>query len=157
MLPKNLPRLNIRRRRYFVLRLIILLLCICLFLQIKYDFFNAIPRTISVIPDASRSNLSLSNPVLNCSGEPLQRWCQNQKRFCNDGLIIYHDLFVLTRSAIIQPKLATGKRIGGEDLKDVWNQPEKDEYFQFEHDFIQVISIHAQLTAYLHSSPLACL
>lgn len=154
---KNLPRLNIRRRRYFLLRIIILLLCICLFLQIKYDIFSTIPGKITVIPDVSCANLSFNNPVLNCSGEPLQHWCQNQKRFCNGCFIIYHNLFVLTRSAIIQPKLATGKRIGGEDLEEVWNQPEHDEYFQFERDFIQVIFDYSLRIASLRSYPLALL
>jgi hypothetical protein len=57
---------------------------------------------------------------------------------CNACLIVYNKLFAITRSAILQPKLATGKRLGGENIQEVLNQPEQDEYFHFEQNFIQV-------------------
>ena len=52
---------------------------------------------------------------------------------------MYDKIFVLTRSVILQPKFAKGKRLGGEDIENVLNQPEQDEYFQFENEFIKVI------------------
>ena len=137
LLMKTYSRLTIRRRRSCLVRFILLCLCIGLLLQIKNYVFKFWSGQIS-ISDTSCTNRSYSKPVLNCSGEPLEKWCQNQQRFCNDCLVIYNNLFVLTRSAVLQPKLAGGKRLGGENVEEVLNQPEQDEYFQFEQDFLKV-------------------
>lgn len=137
MLGKNYSILTVRRRRSCLLRFVVVLLCIGLFLQIKPYVLNSSFGQI-FINDTPCVNRSYSKPVLNCSGEPLRKWCQNHVRFCNDCLIVYNNLFVLTRSALLQPKLAKGKRIGGEKMEEVLNQPESDEYFDFKQDFLQV-------------------
>ena len=73
-----------------------------------------------------------------CTHDPLEHWCQDQIHLCNSSLIIFNHLFVKTHSINLQRKFAIGKRQGGEDLKDVLNQNESDEYFHFKKDFIQV-------------------
>jgi hypothetical protein len=137
MLTKNYSRFSIRRRRYFLSNLIIFILCVCLILQIRYNVFNFLTKKI-LLNNASSENLPFTKPILDCAGDPLQQWCQNQMNLCNACLIIYNKLFAITHSVILQPKLAIGKRIGGEDINDVLNQPEQDEYFHFEKDFIKV-------------------
>jgi hypothetical protein len=137
MLTKNYSRFSIRRRRYFISRLLIFILFIGLILQIRYNIFNSLTRKF-FINNTTSVNLSFTELTLDCSGDPLQQWCQNQMNLCHTCLIIYNKLFVITRSVILQPKLATGKRIGGENIQDVLNQPEQDEYFHFEKDFIKV-------------------
>jgi hypothetical protein len=58
--------------------------------------------------------------------------------FCDPYFIVYNNLFAVTRSVILQPEFAKGKRIGGENIQDVINQAEQDEYFIFYKNFIKV-------------------
>ncbi len=76
--------------------------------------------------------------MLDCTGDPLIKWCTNQIHLCNSSLIIFNKLFVKTDSIILQTKLAKGTRQGGEELINVLNQSENNEYFHFEKGFIQV-------------------
>ncbi len=134
---KNHSKVFTRRCRLYLLRIIVVILCVCLFLQIKYSVFHlSSKKTFENV--SIRTNVLFSKPLLNCSGDPLQQWCRNEAELCDSYLIVYNHLFVVTHSAILQPKLAIGKRIGGENIKDVLNQPEQDEYFHFEKDFIKV-------------------
>jgi hypothetical protein len=126
-----------RRRRYYLLRIISILICIGLFFQIKYNVFYSTSKK-SVNNNTSCTNVSFNNPILNCSGDPLKQWCENEMKLCNSNLIVYNKLFLVTRSVILQPKFATGKRLGGEDIELVLNQPEKHEYFYFEKEFVKV-------------------
>ena len=117
-------------RRCYYYSIIFISVCFCLLFLIQNDF--------------SGENL-LKNPspikqiTLDCTDDPLQQWCQNQIHLCNSSLIIFYQLFAKTHSVILQRKFAVGKRQGGEELNDVLNQSENDEYFHFEKDFIQVI------------------
>ena len=139
MLTKCLSRIFIRRYRPWILYTIILCLCIYIYYQ------NTV---ISNISSDSNSEDSLSNvtcqhvtfnkPELNCSGDPLRQWCDNAVHLCDSSLIIYHKLFIITHSTIVQRQFAQGKRSGGEEIHAVLNQPEQDEYFQFGKNFIQV-------------------
>jgi hypothetical protein len=161
MLAKNYLILFIRRRRHYLLRLSIIILSVYLFFQIKYssiddslsnNTFINIPTSENVLFNKTNSSLSkntfinvptsenvlFKKPMLNCSGEPLIQWCQNELKLCDLYLIVYNNLFAVTHSIILQPEFAKGKRIGGENIQDVLNQPEKDEYFQFEKQFIKV-------------------
>jgi hypothetical protein len=137
MLAKTYSALSLRRRRHYLSRIIIIILCVCLFLPIKYNIFNILSETI-LINNTSRANLSFNKPILNCSGDPLEKWCQDEMNLCNSCLIVYNNLFAVTRSVILQPEFAKGKRVGGENIQDVLNQTEEDEYFIFYKNFIQV-------------------
>jgi hypothetical protein len=138
MFVKNYSRLsNLRHHRYYLPRIIVILICICSFFQLKYSFIDLVSKNI-LISVTIPKNVLFNKPILNCSGDPLKQWCENEIDLCNSSLIQYNELFLLTRSVILQPKLATGKRLGGEDIEHVLNQPEKDEYFHFEKEFIKV-------------------
>jgi hypothetical protein len=139
MFGKSYSRLSIRRRRQFLSRIIIIIICVSLFVQIKYNVFH-FSFTKILINNMSCGNISFNKPILNCSGDPLTQWCRNELNLCNSCFIVYNNLFPVTRSVILQPEFAKGKRIGGENIQDVLNQPEKDEYFQFEKQFIKVKS-----------------
>jgi len=102
---------------------------------LNYNF----PKSISTKNDSSLNQLSSDQLILDCTGDPLTKWCENQIHLCNSSLIIFNKLFVQTNSIILQMKLAKGNRQGGEDLKNVLNQTENNEYFHFEKGFIQVI------------------
>jgi hypothetical protein len=134
---KSHSRIFTRRCRLYLLRTIAVILCVCLFLQIKYGVFHLISKKTfeNVFIHAT---VSFSKPILDCSGDPLQQWCRHEVKLCNPYLIVYENLFVVTHSVILQPKLAKGKRIGGENIQEILNQPEQDEYFHFEQNFIQV-------------------
>jgi hypothetical protein len=121
-----------RRHRYYYN---IILLCFCLFLLflLNYDF----PKR-----DSSFQKFFCNpSPIIDCTGDPLKQWCKNPIHLCNSSLIIFNKLFAKTHSIILQTKFAQGKRQGGEDLNNVLNQTEKDEYFHFEKGFIQVINL----------------
>jgi hypothetical protein len=131
------PKALARRCRLYLFRVIVISFCVCLFLQIKYGGFHLISKK-SVKSVSIRANLSLIKLILDCTGDPLERWCQNRVELCDPNLIVYDNLFVETKEVILQPKFAKGKRIGGENIQDVLNQPEDTEYFQFEKHFIKV-------------------
>jgi len=140
MLIKNYLILPIRRHRHYLLRTIPIIVCICLCFQIKYSFTNhSLPQN-TIINISTYENVPLKKTILDCSGDPLKIWCEKEVKLCDPYLVVYNNLFVVVRSAILQPKFAKGKRIGGENIQDVLNQPESDEYFRFEKDFIQVQS-----------------
>ncbi len=129
-----------RRRRRCLLYLLLILLCICLFFQI-YCTFNSPSTKHILINVTTLNNISSNKSRLNCSGDPLQQWCENQMHLCNSSLIVYNKLFLVTRSVILQPKFAQGARVGGEDIQQVLNQREQDEYFHFEKGFVKVKNI----------------
>ncbi|CAF4776785.1 unnamed protein product, partial [Rotaria sp. Silwood1] len=91
-----------------------------------------------IIDGSLGTSQMFKDSILNCSDDPLKQWCENEVKLCNSSLIIYNKLFAITHSIILQPKLAKGKRLGGENIQDVLNQHEHDEYFQFEKEFIQL-------------------
>jgi hypothetical protein len=128
---------NLRYHRYYLPRIILILICTCLLIELKYSFIDLVSKNI-LLNVTKPKNVLFNKPILNCSGDPLKQWCENEMDLCNSSLIQYNELFLLTRSVILQPKLATGKRFGGEDIKHVLNQPEKYEYFHFEKEFIKV-------------------
>ena len=131
---------SLRRRRYYLLRMIFILLCIYLFFQIKYNgIYSASNKNL--INNTSCTNISFIKPILNCSGDPLQKWCQHEISLCNSSIYVYNKLFLVTRSVILQPELAQGKRVGGEDIQQVLNQREQDEYFHFKKGFLKVRNI----------------
>ncbi len=137
MLAKRCPKLPLRRCRQYSLRITVIILCIYVFSRMKYSSINPLyKKTLTNVP--TNKNVSLQISKLNCSGEPLEKWCQNTVNFCDPYFIVYNNLFAVTRSVILQPEFAKGKRVGGENIQDVLNQPEKDEYFIFYKNFIQV-------------------
>ncbi|CAF0779939.1 unnamed protein product [Didymodactylos carnosus] len=74
---------------------------------------------------------------MTAGGELFSNWCKNQQNFCSSSLIVYDQLFALTRSILINPKLAIGSQ-GGENIQDVLNRAENAEFYQFSKGFIQV-------------------
>ena len=137
MLIKRYSIFFIRRHRRYLLRVPFIMLCLCLYIPIKHSFIDPLSRTIFVNNELNTN--VLDEKTYNCSGDPLKQWCANQINLCNSSIIVYNNLFVLTRSVVLQANLTKGKRLGGEDIKNVLNQPEQDEYFQFENEFIKVI------------------
>ena len=134
---KNYPKAFTRRCRLYLFRSIVIVVCVGVFLQIKYSAFDFISKKSienSVVPD----KLSPKKLTLDCTGDPLQQWCETQVELCDAHLVVYNKTFVMTKEAILEPKLATGKRTGGENIQDVLNQPEGDEYFHFQKDFLKV-------------------
>ncbi len=148
MLPKSYSILSIRRRRHFLLRIILLIICFSFIFSIKDNLIKFLPKKISINNKSTYTNILYDKTILNCSGDPLKKWCENEMKLCDSFLIVYNKLFAVTRSVILQAKFAKGKRLGGEALQDVLNQPEKDEYFHFDKEFIQVkvfIIIHYEI------------
>ena len=129
----------IRRRRYYLFNTIFIIVCCGLFFHIRHSSSNSPSETLHETAPVSE-NILLNKILLNCSDDLLKQWCKNQVHLCNSSLVVYNQLFVVTRSVILQPILAYGKRLGGEDIKDVMNQTEQIEYFQFDKNFIRVIS-----------------
>src|SRR5579871_3930100 len=134
MFMKCYSRSSIRRRRHYLLNIIFLILCFGLFLQLKYNFIHSLSEEI-FINNGSCPNILFSETILNCTGEPLKQWCDNEMKLCNSSLIVYNKLFAVTRSVLLQTKFAQGKRLGGENIQDVLHQAERDEYFHFEKGF----------------------
>jgi len=154
MFVKNYSILFIRRRRHYLLRIILIIVCLSFVISIKDNLINSFLKNISInnisslSSLSSRTNVSYDKTILNCSGDPLKQWCKNEMKLCDSFFIVYNKLFAVTRSVILQAKFAKGKRLGGEALQDVLNQPEKDEYFHFDKEFIQVkvfIIIHYEI------------
>ena len=124
--------LTIDRRRFYYH---LIFISFCLLFLIKYDSLKPFSNE-----NVLKKNLLLDNPtVFDCSGDPLKQWCEHQTHICDSSLIIFNQLFAKTHSVVLQAKLANGKRHGGENLSDVLNQDERDEYFHFEKEFIKVI------------------
>jgi len=143
MFIKNGSRLfTCRRRRYYLLNTIIIILCFSLFLQIKYNIIHSLPNK-AFMNSTLCTDILFTKTILNCSGDPVKQWCENEMNLCNSSLIVYKKLFLVTRSVILQPELAKGKRLGGEDMQTILNQPEQDEYFHFDKEFIQVNFVYS--------------
>lgn len=126
------------RRQAYLLNIVLVILFLCIYFH-KTSFL--------LIPSISNETLMSNGSCqperfdrsrLNCSGEPAKQWCDNEVNVCQSALIIYQNLFAITHSVILKPSLAKGKRLGGENIEEVLNQPESNEYFQFEKDFLQV-------------------
>ncbi|CAM4873471.1 unnamed protein product [Rotaria socialis] len=130
-------RLTISRRRNYFFHAIFVILCISSFLALKKTKTNS-SASIHAHTVSTFQNILINKTTLNCVGDPLKKWCENQVQLCNSSLTVYNKLFVLTRAIILQPQYAKGKLIGGEDIQTVLNQPEQNEYFQFEKDFIKL-------------------
>ncbi|CAF2051359.1 unnamed protein product [Rotaria magnacalcarata] len=128
---------SISRRRNYFFHAILVILCISSFLALKKTKANP-SSSIHTHTVSTFQNISTNKTALNCVGDPLKQWCKNQVQLCNSSLTVYNRLFVLTRAITLQPQYAKGKRIGGEDIQTVLNQPEQNEYFQFEKDFIRL-------------------
>ena len=138
MLTKCLSRIFIRRYRPWILYTIILCLCVYIYYQSQSISRGSSDSNKDTLSNVSCQHVKFHKPQLNCSGDPLKQWCENEVHLCNSSLIIYHKLFTITHSAIVQRQFARGKRLGGEEIQDVLNQPEHDEYFQFQKNFLQV-------------------
>jgi len=111
-----------RYRLEFYVFLFICLLCFFIFSNKNLSF---VQRRINSI-------------TFDCTGEPLKFWCQNEIHRCNSSIIVFNKLFVRTNSLVLRIEHLKGKRRGGEDLQQVLNQTEEDEYFHFAKGFIQV-------------------
>ena len=134
---KNYLVCSICRRRSFLGRLIVLFIFIGIFIQVQYHLFNKKPLETNLQQETIEINLPVKGRQLACTGDPLKLWCKNVVDFCNSSLSIYQKLFIVTKSIVLQPKLAIGKRTGGENVQDVLNQAEEDEYFKYEKNFLQ--------------------
>ncbi|UJR25588.1 hypothetical protein I4U23_006932 [Adineta vaga] len=128
---------NRRRRRTYLLNLFIISLCLCSIFPIKNHINHLSPKK-HLSSNASCSEISSMKLILNCSGDPLKTWCKNEMNVCDSSMIIFMKQFFITHSAILQPNYAQGKRLGGEEIQEVLNQAEKDEYFHFEKNFLQL-------------------
>ncbi|CAF4321666.1 unnamed protein product [Rotaria sordida] len=127
-----------RRCRQYLFYTIFIILCWYWFLNIQITSINLSFKITNKTILQNKSLLLFNEPTLNCSGDPLEQWCQNQIKLCNSSLIVYNKLFIITHSIILQPEFAQGKRLGGENIQDVLNQPEENEYFHFQKEFIKV-------------------
>ncbi|CAF1317443.1 unnamed protein product [Rotaria sordida] len=127
-----------RRCRQYLFYTIFIILCWYWFLNIQITSINLSFKITNKTILQNKSLLLFNEPILNCSGDPLEQWCQNQIKLCNSSLIVYNKLFIITHSIILQPEFAKGKRLGGENIQDVLNQPEEDEYFHFQKEFIKL-------------------
>ncbi|CAF0866003.1 unnamed protein product [Adineta steineri] len=143
-----------RSRRSILLKLILITFCFGAFIQINYN-------ALYLLSQNTYGNLTLctnttrNKTILNCSGDPLKQWCKNEINLCHSSLSIYNKLFFVTHSVILQTKFAQGKRLGGEDIQTVLNQAERDEYFQFNKEFLKLpcdISIPKDLSLANHLS-----
>lgn len=121
-----------RRYRYFIF----LVFGFGLLFFVNYNFLNSNESYQQIISNQIR---------LDCTDDPLKYWCEKQVNYCNSSLIIYNQLFARSQSVILQRKFLQGKRQGGEELKNVLNQIESDEYFQYEKGFLQVFFIYFQI------------
>ncbi|CAF1317380.1 unnamed protein product [Rotaria sordida] len=127
-----------RRCRQYLFYTIFIILCWYWFLNIQITSINLSFKITNKTILQNKSLLLFNEPILNCSGDPLEQWCQNQIKLCNSSLIVYNKLFIITHSIILQPEFAQGKRLGGENIQDVLNQPEEDEYFHFQKEFVKL-------------------
>ncbi|CAF1463117.1 unnamed protein product [Rotaria sordida] len=127
-----------RRCRQYLFYTIFIILCWYWFLNIQITSINLSFKITNKTILQNKSLLLFNEPTLNCSGDPLEQWCQNQIKLCNSSLIVYNKLFIITHSIILQPEFAQGKRLGGENIQDVLNQPEENEYFHFQKEFIKL-------------------
>jgi hypothetical protein len=137
---KYFPRWCVRRSRYsYVLNIILITTCITLLYQVKFHKIKHDISTTLITNQSLCTNTTITYQTkLNCFGEPAQQWCENMVDACPSALTIFMNLFAITYRVILQPKLAKGKRLGGENIQDVLNQAESDEYFNFDQGFIQV-------------------
>ena len=63
-----------------------------------------------------------------------ESWNSTKKMFCSNTFFIFTREFALARDIVLDPSHAKGI-LGGEDLEDVLNQKESDEYFTFTKGF----------------------
>ena len=68
---------------------------------------------------------------------PVKKWIKNAHAQCSDQFTGYGNLFVHLKNAIIDPTLAIGRK-GGEEIPDVLNQPEKDEYLKLKYGYFKL-------------------
>lgn len=65
------------------------------------------------------------------------QWLDDSNTYCEENFIGYHNEIAMLKNVVIDMNYATGRK-GGEEIKAVINQPEEDEYFQFQYGFMQL-------------------
>lgn len=80
--------------------------------------------------DYGSSSNSVRNPYMT-------RYFESCESFCNGQFDGYKNLFARLKNVILDIKYGRGKT-GGENISDVLNQPENEEYFQFQSGFFRL-------------------
>ncbi|XP_060596300.1 uncharacterized protein LOC132750351 [Ruditapes philippinarum] len=80
-----------------------------------------------------------STVIRQISSSSQKRSAQNASHiYCNGRYKIYNNYFVVLSKVIVDPSKCTGKRKGGEDVSEVLNQTESDEYCIAEPGFFKM-------------------
>ena len=137
---KSFLRQCFRRRCSIVLNIVLILVCLVVYLS-KNSKIKSLELSLSSPVISNRTSCTpivFDQTRLNCTGDPAKKWCENQSNRCSNALITFNGLFAITHSAVINREMIKGKRLGGEQIQDVLNQFENDEYFQYQSGFLQV-------------------
>ncbi|KAK3610529.1 hypothetical protein CHS0354_008962 [Potamilus streckersoni] len=94
-------------------------------------------RTLLRHPENKTSKLRQFQRSFEIDQEPVVSWLKQRKEFCDGNFVGYDSLFALLTNVIITPEKGKGRR-GGENIRDVLNQSEGDEYYLLEPGYFTI-------------------
>lgn len=111
----------------------------------KYDVLVAVARrSNSSTEDLIQSLSNADEPVVRPSwiwakdiGQELPTFLSPDSTMCDGNFEAYGKVFARLKNVTVNPKFATGKR-GGENISDVFNQREEEEYYKLKKGYFQL-------------------
>lgn len=102
--------------------------------------FLPLPSQVSVLNTLKNPVMSKrSSHVYNITNEAFYKSWQKNIHTCCDGLVEVHDRkSVCLRDVVLIPSRASAKASGGEDIQNVINREEKDEFFKYSPGFFVI-------------------
>nr|KAG5698184.1 hypothetical protein BaRGS_030547 [Batillaria attramentaria] len=82
--------------------------------------------------DITRMWWTFFGKKLALTGDPLWKWLEKRTKI-NDHFFLYDNKMALLYDVVVDPSRRSLGRLGGEDMKDVWDQEEAVEYLELKH------------------------
>ncbi|KAK7485100.1 hypothetical protein BaRGS_00023640 [Batillaria attramentaria] len=114
------------RRKYF--KRLELLLCIMLVLVVVIVWILQSHLVYNV------DHVDFFGKKLALTGDPLWKWLEKRTKI-NDHFFLYDNKMALLYDVVVDPSRRSLGRLGGEDMKDVWDQEEAVEYLELKDGF----------------------
>ena len=94
----------------------------------------------AAIPSSTREIKSFKLPAGAevAADKSLNTWIGGVTKLCGGAFEGYANEFAVLHDVVVNPSLATAKRVGGEPIRNVLNQVERDEYFALQFGFFRL-------------------
>ncbi|XP_052769934.1 uncharacterized protein LOC128209868 [Mya arenaria] len=126
------------RMRMFVLVYVLVFAGMMLFWwgpsKLHYGMYSTLQqghslRTVSIVRDVQAAGVAIDDPAYGYDNYTSNFW-NHSTAFCDGRFIGYSRLLAILRNVVLDFKFARGQK-GGENISDVINQPEEEEFYKY--------------------------